>query len=158
MRKYFGRIHIDPWVTVSDSIGDRDRWWLFLRFTVISPDDDPARVIEHFNHYFENNYNTSPAFFVGTLKQAVNEAFLPDASGDVRFILSRCSQRCQKILLGPSTADLSSSRQKCIQQYFLFGDLLQRNHSRISSGELHRLALGCHFTDEQWQVRTNRQK
>ena len=52
-------------------------------------DDDPTRVIEHFNSYLHDNYQTSPVFFVGTLEQAVNRALHCDALEDVRLALSR---------------------------------------------------------------------
>lgn len=50
--------------------------------------EDPARVIERFNSYFHENYNTSPVVFVSTLAQAMNEAPFPDAAGGgMRVIL-----------------------------------------------------------------------
>ena len=54
-----------------------------------------------------------------------------------------------KSILALDTADLSLSRQKRLQLSFLFGDLLQRSRSRVSPEELHRLALECHFSDQQ---------
>ncbi|CAF1111742.1 unnamed protein product, partial [Didymodactylos carnosus] len=50
-------------------------------------DDDPTRVIEHFNSYLQDNYKTSPAFFVGTLEQAVKAALHLDAIENVHRVI-----------------------------------------------------------------------
>lgn len=73
--------------------------------------EDPARVIERFNSYFHENYNTSPVVFVSTLAQAMNEAPFPDAAGGG-----------MRVILCWSTFTQWS---ECIQQDFLFVDLLQ---------------------------------
>jgi hypothetical protein len=44
-------------------------------------------VIEHFNVYLQENYDTFPAFFIGTLEQALNEALHLDVVEDVRLVL-----------------------------------------------------------------------
>jgi hypothetical protein len=44
-------------------------------------------VIEHFNYYLQDNYNTFPAFSGGTFEEVLNKAFYPDALEDVRLSL-----------------------------------------------------------------------
>ena len=51
-----------------------------------------------------------------------------------------------------ATADLRSQRSECIQQSFLFEDLLQRRHGRLFAAELRHLAVECHFRDKQSQA------
>jgi hypothetical protein len=51
----------------------------------IDVDDDPTPVIEHFSSCFKEHYKNAPAFFVGTLQQALNKAFHVDTVEDVRL-------------------------------------------------------------------------
>ena len=55
-----------------------------FRFEVIDGDDDPRRIVEQFNSYFQTNYHGCPAFFSGTLDEALNEAFQTKSMEDVR--------------------------------------------------------------------------
>lgn len=58
-----------------------------VSFKVIGDDDDPAQMGRQFDRYFEENYRTSPVFSLGTLEQAVNEAFNAPSMEDVRLTL-----------------------------------------------------------------------
>ena len=54
-----------------------------------APDDDPARLVEHFHSHFYRNYHRSPVFFVGTLEQAAKQARNLESIEDVRVSLYR---------------------------------------------------------------------
>jgi hypothetical protein len=60
--------------TVSCFIRSRIRYLLSC-FKVIGNDDDPRQMSEHFNSYFQENYNACAAFLPSTLAQALKEAF-----------------------------------------------------------------------------------
>ena len=54
---------------------------------MIRKDDDPRPMTECFNGYFQENYNACPAFFPGTLPQALQEALDNLSIEDVRHAL-----------------------------------------------------------------------
>lgn len=79
-------ISTDHSTTVSDSI-DSDVHRVFFRLDVIDGDENPRRIVERFNSYFQNNYDACPAFFPGTFDEALNDAFQTKSMQDVRLPL-----------------------------------------------------------------------
>ena len=63
------------------------RW--FSPFEVVSSDvNSPTALVEYFHWFFQHNYHASPGFFVGTLEQALAEAFHTASINDVGLSLS----------------------------------------------------------------------
>jgi hypothetical protein len=58
-----------------------------VSFKVIDVGCDPTCMGEYFNRYVQENYHNSPTFFLGTLQQAVNEAFHTQSIEDVCLAL-----------------------------------------------------------------------
>jgi hypothetical protein len=54
----------------------------------LGDNDDPTRLIEHFNHYCHENYHAAPVFVFDNLEQAMNEAFDAAPMGEVPLALS----------------------------------------------------------------------
>ena len=114
-------------------------------------------MIEHFFPYFQENYGISPTFFVGTLQQAVAEALNPDSVRNVFVLFCTDDEPRLWIIVATHTADLHSPWEKSLRSPFLFGDLLQRGVNQLPAEELHCLAMGCHFREEQRQVNDDAQ-
>ena len=56
-------------------------------FKVIRGDDDPREMIYRFDSYFQENYSDCPAYFHGTLPQALQKALDNRSIEDVRRAL-----------------------------------------------------------------------
>ena len=84
MMKHWNLMNTEHSTTASGSIDDKAHRALF-RFEVANGDDDPTRMVEHFNSYFQKNYDACPAFFFGTLEEALSEAFQTRSMQDVRL-------------------------------------------------------------------------
>jgi hypothetical protein len=51
-------------------------------------DDGPVQVIEYPQFNFRTNYGANPTFCVGTFEQAMDAAFRPDSTEDVRITVN----------------------------------------------------------------------
>jgi hypothetical protein len=56
----------------------------FYRFQEEQEDDDPRRLIECLQVKLRKKYGATPAFFLGTLEQALNAAFTQNSIEEVR--------------------------------------------------------------------------
>jgi hypothetical protein len=86
MMKHRNLISPGHFTPVSCSI-DVEAHQAFSRFGVSNGDDDPRRMVDRFSIYFQRNSDACPAFFPGTLEQALNEAFQTRSMEDVRLAL-----------------------------------------------------------------------
>ena len=83
--KHWNLMNTEHSTTASGSIDDTTR--RAFRFEVTNADDDPTRMVKHFNDYFQTNYDACPVFFLGTLEEALKEAFQTRSMQDVRLSL-----------------------------------------------------------------------
>ena len=84
---YTPEISTDQYKPVSGSKDENSSHRVFSCFTVAPEDDDPKRMIEYPYGSFERKYEATPAFFVGTLDDAVHAALHPHSIEEVRLEL-----------------------------------------------------------------------